>query len=141
VAAGLRQRPGPGANLALLLAAAFAISAGVAVGALSVPESVGFSSVAAAADPGLWSVAAKLLSVFFSMNLVLLLLNLIPFPPLDGSAAIQLLMSEATAIRYQDALHHPALGWIGMVAAWFLFPPLFHRAFAFALGLLYPGAY
>ena len=132
---------GPGANLALLLAAALLIHLGIAAGGLTAPERVGFSSIAVAANPGAWSVVAKLLSVFFSMNLVLLLLNLIPLPPLDGSAAAQLLMSEPTAIRYQDALRRPALGWIGLAAAWLLFPPLFRQAFALALGLLYPGAY
>ncbi len=132
---------GPAANLALLLLAGATIHAGIAVGGFAIPERIGFASVAAAAAPGLWSGAATVLSVLFSMNLVLLLLNLIPFPPLDGSAAIQLLMRESTAVRYQDALRHPALGWVGMIAAWFLFPTLFRTAFAFALGLLYPGAY
>lgn len=132
---------GPAANLAILLAAGLVIRAGVAAGSLVVPEQVGFASLASAATPGVWSVAAKIVSVFFSMNLVLFLLNLIPFPPLDGSAAVQLLMSPETAIRYQDALRRPAFGWIGMLAAWFLFPSLFGTAFAIAIGLLYPGAY
>ena len=130
---------GPAANLALLLCAGLLIHLGILSGGLAVPERLGFASLVAAASPGLWSVAAKLLSVFFSMNLVLFVLNLIPFPPLDGSAAIQLLMSKATALRYQAALRHPALGWVGLAVAWFLFPPLFRRVFAFALGLLYPG--
>ncbi len=131
---------GPAANLALLVAAAVAMRAGLVAGGLVLPEHIGFASVVGAAAPGVWAVVAKLLSVFFSMNLVLLLLNLIPFPPLDGSAAVQLLMRPETALRYQDALRRPGLGWVGILAAWFVFPQLFHPAFAFALRLVYSGA-
>lgn len=132
---------GPASNLALMIIAALLIRTALASGGFIVPDRVSFATVAAAADPGAWSVAAKLLSVFFSMNLVLFLLNMIPLPPLDGSAVVQLLMSETTAVRYQDALRRPGLGWVGLLAAWFLFPPIFRDAFAIALGLLYPGSY
>ncbi len=130
---------GPGSNLALLVAVAVAMRLGLETGALVPPEQLGFASVVGAAAPGLGALIAKLLSVFFSMNLVLLLLNLIPFPPLDGSAAVQLLMDRETALRYQEVLRRPALGWVGMLAAWFLFPELFRPAFAFALRLVYSG--
>jgi Zn-dependent protease len=48
------------------------------------------------------SALAALISTVFSMNLVLACLNIFPLPPLDGSAAIALLMNESTANRYQQ---------------------------------------
>src|SRR5438132_1098777 len=42
------------------------------------------------------------LAIFFSLNLLLGTFNLLPFPPLDGSSAITLLMPEARALRHLD---------------------------------------
>jgi len=80
------------------------------------------------------------LGVFFSMNLLLAALNLIPLPPLDGSAAIPLLLPAGAAARYQQFLFgNPALGLIGMLAAWQLFRFVFQPIFLIAVNLLYPG--
>ncbi|NIR59863.1 MAG: site-2 protease family protein, partial [Gammaproteobacteria bacterium] len=70
---------GPASNLAVVLVCALGIQLGLALGGFVVPDVVGFSHVAQAADAGAaggWSLAAKVLSVFFSMNLVLFLLNM-----------------------------------------------------------------
>jgi Zn-dependent protease len=83
-----------------------------------------------------------MLSVFFSLNLVLAALNLIPVPPLDGSAALPLLLSREAATRYQTFLWtQPAIGWIGMLLAWRLFGAVFRPLFLAAVNLLYPGAH
>ena len=65
----------------------------------------------------------------------------IPLPPLDGSAAVLLGLSEGTAHRYQQFLMSShALGMIGLLVAWQVFDLLYDPIFTVALNLLYPGA-
>ena len=131
---------GPGANLVLLLVAALAIRAGVAAGVFSAPEVVRFGSIVNTDGAGWWRGVGFLLGALFSMNLVLAALNLIPVPPLDGSAAVPLLLSTNQATRYQQFLwSQPMLGWIGMLVAWRLFDVIFRPLFLAAVNLLYPG--
>ena len=120
--------------------AAIAIRVGLAAGVLYAPESVGFSRVTAAAEAGWWQGVAFVLSVFFSLNIVLFALNILPFPPLDGSAAVPLLLSDVATERYQQFLWgQPALSWIGILIAWQIFDKVFSPIFLFAVNVLYPG--
>jgi Zn-dependent protease len=131
---------GPGANLLLLLVAAVAIRAGMAAGVFHAPDVVRFGSIVDAEGEGLWRGLGFLLGVVFSMNLVLATLNLIPVPPLDGSAAVPLFLSPEAGGRYQQFLwSQPMLGWFGMLVAWRLFDVLFRPLFLLAISLLYPG--
>ncbi len=130
---------GPGANFALLLTAAAGVHLGLAIGAFHAPDAVSLFAVTGAAEGRLAVGMATLLSVGFSLNLLLLTLNLIPVPPLDGSAAVALLMSEDTAVRYQDLLVQPALGWVGILLVWSFFGKIFDPVFTLSLRLLYPA--
>jgi Zn-dependent protease len=131
---------GPGANLALMVTAALLLRLGDLLGVFFAPQSVSFGHLAGAAG-GTWQTAGLLLSVFFSLNLVLLALNLIPLPPLDGSAAIPLFLTGRAAGRYQEFLHGSGrtFAFIGMLAAWKLFDVVFQPLFLLAVNLLYPG--
>ena len=132
---------GPGANLALIGVSVLLIRVGVAVGGFQPPDSVVFSRIVAPdVAGGLWSGAAFMLSVFFSLNLVLFALNMLPLPPLDGSAAVPLLLSDEATARYQQFLWgQPALSWIGILVAWQVFDYVFQPVFLFAVNLVYPG--
>lgn len=133
---------GPAANLTLVLAAALAIRAGVALEVFYAPESVRFDRIVSTDAEGLWPAAATMLSAFFSLNLVLAAFNLLPLPPLDGSAVPPLFLSAESAARYQTFLWtQPMLGWIGMLVAWRLFDVVFNPVFLLAINLLYPGAH
>jgi Zn-dependent protease len=133
---------GPGANLFLVLVSMAALRVGLESGVFSAPASVGFGRVAGAETSGLWPGLAFLLGVFFSMNLVLGALNLLPLPPLDGSGAVPLLLSESAALRYQRFLwSQPMLGWIGILVAWRIFDGIFPPIFLFFVNLLHPGAH
>jgi Zn-dependent protease len=132
---------GPGANLVLGLITFAMMRAGYMVGIFTAPDSVRFGEVAVATAGGVWPGIASVVGVFFSMNLVLAALNLIPVPPLDGSAAVPLLLPAAAATRYQQLLFgNPALSLVGMVVAWQLFGTVFRPIFLLAVNLLYPGA-
>ena len=81
---------------------------------------------------------ATLLSVFFSLNLILFLFNLLPLPPMDGSGVLQLFLPEDTSRRLQELLRQPMVGLIGIVIAWKLFPSLLWPVFHLMIRVLYP---
>jgi Zn-dependent protease len=131
---------GPGANLLLVLLTVIAIRVGLGVGVFRAPPSVGFAHVTAAAGDGIWAAVAYVVSVFFSMNLVLAALNLLPLPPLDGSAAVPLFLPDGATGRYQDFLRrNPGLGVVGILLAWQVFGVVYRPLFLLAINLLYPG--
>jgi Zn-dependent protease len=137
--AGWMSLAGPGANLGLVVLAAALVHLGIAFDAFVAPHAVSFSRVTMATSEGIGDAAALLVSVLFSMNLVLFLLNMLPVPPLDGSTAVLLLIPERSAGRYQAFLRQPALAWVGILVAWTLFGRIFHPVFLFAVNLVYPG--
>jgi len=139
--AGWMALAGPAANLALVLAAALAVRAGLAAGVFQAPDSARFTSIALPAVAGPAGGAALLLSQLFSMNLILAVLNLLPVPPLDGSRTISLLLGDEAALRVQEWLAQPMLGFVGLFLAWKAFDPLFGPIYTLALNLLYPGAH
>jgi len=65
--------------------------------------------------------ASQAVWIMFSLNLLLGLFNLVPAPPLDGSAAIMIFMSDATARRYLDWLRGGSFGLFGLVIAIMVF--------------------
>jgi Zn-dependent protease len=133
---------GPGANLLLVLIAGLAIRAGIAAGVMFPPSTIHFGQIIGTNAGGLWPGAVLMLGVFFSLNLLLALFNLLPFPPLDGSAAVPLLLSDQASARYQAWLWgNPGMMMFGMLLAWRIFNPIFNPIFLVALNLLYPGAH
>lgn len=132
---------GPAANLVLVLLAFGALRAGAAGGVFFSPDRVGFDHLASTDVGPIWPAAAFLLSVLLSLNLVLAVLNLFPFPPLDGSGALPLLLSDGATARYQEFIwKNRGLGILGILLAWQLFSVVFDPVFLFTVNLLYPGA-
>lgn len=138
--AALMSLAGPAANLLLALLAAIAIRVGFAVGWLHAPERISFGHVVATDLGGAWPGLALMLGVFFCMNVLLMAFNLLPFPPLDGSGALPLVMNPEMSRRYQEFIwSNPMLGFLGMFAAWKIFGWVFPTIFVFSINLLYPG--
>ncbi len=130
---------GPAANLALFVLAALMIWIGVSAGVFRAPMVAGYSQVTEAAMGGPWSLAATIVSVLFSLNLLLFVFNLIPVPPLDGASAVPLLVSEPLARRYAGLVRSPGVSIVGLLVAWFTIGILFREVHTLALNLLYPG--
>jgi len=139
--AGWMALAGPGANFTLMLLAAAAIRVGVSRGYFVAPVSAGFSHVTSLAETGGRNFLTVTLSIFFALNLLLGIFNLFPVPPLDGSTAITLVMSERRALSYLDWLRGGSFGMFGLLIAILLFGKVFAYIFRFALNLLYPGLY
>lgn len=131
---------GPAANLALVALAAVLIRTGVAFGLFEAPETANLEQVTVAHAPGLARGAAVLVSVLLSLNLLLLVFNLLPLPPLDGSEIVALFLNDSAAQRYRAVMTQPGFHLIGLVVAWNLMSLVVGPAQTLALNLLYPGA-
>lgn len=138
--AALMALAGPAANFALILLAAMIIHGGIRFGVFDSPEQITWTQVTIAREPGLAAGAAVVVSILFSLNLILLVFNLFPLPPLDGSEVLMLLLNDHAAARYRDIMAQPAAGMIGLIVAWNAMDYLLGPAQLLALNLLYPGA-
>ncbi|HEV3277819.1 MAG TPA: site-2 protease family protein [Terriglobia bacterium] len=139
--AGWMALAGPAANFTLVIVAAAGIHLGLALGAFVPPGRVSFTSVVGAASPdSIGGALAALLSILFSLNLLLGTFNLLPVPPLDGITAIGVLLPESLARRLADVGRNRTLALVGLLIAWKAFDYLFRPVFIAALNLLYPGS-
>ena len=131
---------GPAANLILIIAAALVIRAGVSAGVFKMPEALGFSRIAVGTTEGFYNSVTIIISIFFSLNLLLLVFNLIPVPPLDGSNIIMLLLSDKNAERYRVVMSQPGTHIFGLIIAWHLLDSIFGPVLSLAIKLLYPAS-
>lgn len=130
---------GPAANLLLVAVAVIGIRGGLLAGVFEPPQRLTFTQVVGAVDPS-WQGAAMVVSVLFTLNLLLFLFNLIPVPPLDGSGALGLVLPEDTMRGYQRLLWgQPMLSLLGIIIAWRIFDHVFGPLFRVVIGWLYPG--
>ena len=139
--AGLMALAGPASNFALALVAGIGISAGVAMHCFQAPASINFMHMTQALDDGWPDFVAKVLSLFFSLNLLLGTFNLLPIPPLDGASLPLLFSNRRMAQAIFGLVRHPTLRMAGMFVAWKLFGQIFHPMQRFAAHLLYPGVF
>ena len=136
----LMSLAGPAANLIIILVCVGLIHLGIALEIFVQPDQITFTHVVAPASEGLARGPGFVISVFFSLNLILFIFNLIPLPPLDGSGVLPLFISDRTVSRYQDLMIQPQAQIIGLWGAWFLFSRCFDPIHTFALNVLYPGS-
>jgi len=131
---------GPLANFAIVIAAAIAIHLFIGFGVLERPYRIGFTRVVVAPGGEGFSGLGTALSILFSLNLLLGIFNLIPFPPLDGGSAIGLLMSEERARKLTAFLRSGPFAIVGILIAWRVVGAIFWPVFVTAVNLLYPGS-
>jgi Zn-dependent protease len=129
---------GPAANACVAVAAAMAIRAGLAAGVFDAPLRIGFDQVAVSGLGGAWSTVAMLVSIAFTLNLLLFVFNLLPAPPLDGASAIGLLLPERVAMRVREAFAQPTFAIFGLLLAWLAIDWVFPPVHGVAIRLLYP---
>jgi Zn-dependent protease len=100
---------GPAANFTLMILAAIGLRVANSLGALFDPLT---------GKPG---ILGTVLYIFFSLNLLLGVFNLLPVSPLDGSSGIMLFMSENRAQRYLDWLRGNSFALAGLLVALLVF--------------------
>ena len=131
---------GPGANLLLVLIAGIAIRIGDMSGVFSAPNRIAFGHIVTASGGSVMTAAAFFLGTMFSMNLLLAAFNLLPFPPMDGSAAIPLFVGDEKGRVWQNLMWRtPALNFVGYFIAWQVFGYIYNPIVIWSLKLLYPG--
>ena len=136
--AALMALAGPLGNLTLLIAAIFLIRTGIGLGIFEVSPYGRWDQLVVMAGSPSAGGPATIVSLLFSLNLILFVFNLLPVPPLDGSGVIQLFMSEDVARTVQGIFRQPMVGWMGILIAWQFFGNFFMPIARFARTLLYP---
>ena len=129
---------GPAANLTLAIIGAIGIRAGLFLGVFEIPRGMRFAHIVAATTPGAMEGAATLLSVLFSLNLLLCVFNLLPLPPLDGFGALGVFFPERIARKLVE-FGFRLRGWsiVGLLIAWRMFDQVFFPVFLTAMRMLY----
>jgi Zn-dependent protease len=111
---------GPATNFLLMLLAVVALRVGISLHLFAQQGFVGIS-----------------LYVLFSLNLLLGIFNLLPAPPLDGSTAIMLFMSENQAQRYLNFVRGGNFALPGLLVSLVLFRYIFPDVQRFAMHLFF----
>ena len=135
--AAMMSLAGPAANLTLVLIAGLLVHLGIAAGVFYPPASIGFTQVVEANSDGLAQGMAVLVSILFTLNLVLLVFNLIPVPPLDGTAIGEFVFKGEMLYKYRQLMSHPNLRIFGIFIAWMVMGRVFGPIHTLALNALY----
>lgn len=128
---------GPAANFALATLALLLLRAGLELGWFYPPPRVSFGELVGGANAGL-ALAGRVLSIVLVLNVILGLFNLIPFPPLDGATAFQLLLPDELALRVRAFMRSGGPALIGLLLAWWLFGEVIRPVFGLILRLVHP---
>jgi Zn-dependent protease len=131
---------GPISNFILLIISIIVIHTGIAIGIFYQPDTITISGIVAGVSVGWTEILAKIVSVMFSLNLILFIFNLIPFPPLDGSAIPPMYLSEETGRKYIAFIRNPVFAIAGLFIAWKIFDLIYLKIHLVAINLLYPGS-
>jgi Zn-dependent protease len=135
--AALMAAAGPASNLLITIFAFIFIKLGLSAGFFVKPSKLFLTTVVT----GNTEMAASIgivLSVMFSLNLILFVFNLLPVPPLDGSSILVLFLPREMAEGYTEALmRSPFLSLVGLILAWNFAHLLISPVFGWAVKLLY----
>jgi hypothetical protein len=128
--AGLMSLAGPAANFTLAILAGLALHIGLATGALSRGN----------LDGSMAEGIAAVLSTFFTLNLLLGVFNLLPFPPLDGYGALSLFTSEEGARKLVEwRFKFRGIAILGLVLGWRIVDTIYQPLLQFGINLIYPN--
>jgi Zn-dependent protease len=130
---------GPLANLILVLIAGIVLRLGIHMGwnAGTDPFDFVYAGNGFPAEPA--ARIMVLVAIMFLLNLMLFVLNLIPLPPLDGSAIWPLVLSPGALTRYLEFRNQPSFVLMGIIIAASVFPRIFAPVRQFAERLLFSG--
>ena len=133
---------GPAANGLLAILAASGIVIGLSQGWFLIPE---YDQLQATGMPtGLVYSAttdgapfAAMLSLMLFLNILLMIFNLFPAPPLDGSIAIGLLLPAKTAAKLFRWLNDSTVSIVGLLIAWTVFGDVFRPIYNVVVRTIY----
>jgi len=133
---------GPAANFCLAILSLLLLRVGLAMGYFISPQTINLNHLvgpAAGGGAGMAAFLAQGLSVMLMENAILGTFNLVPLPPLDGSAAIGLLLPEHIASSIRQVSRTPMFSLVGLIIAWQVFPLISSPLFSLVIRLVHPG--
>lgn len=128
--AALMSLAGPAANFLIAIIAGIGLRIGISTGAF-----------ARAPDGSIVEGVSVVLSTFFTLNLLLGIFNLLPFPPLDGYGALSLFTSEDGARKLIEwRFKFRAFAILGLIFGWRIVDQFYQPALQFGINLIKAGA-
>jgi len=85
---------------------------------------------------GEYDLWTRTLGMCWMQNLLLALFNLIPVPPLDGSAMVSGILPSGLRRKWQIAIHDPRVAGVGILIVWLGFGRLWRPALEFCYSWL-----
>ncbi|PYR81988.1 MAG: hypothetical protein DMF87_03280 [Acidobacteria bacterium] len=129
---------GPFGNFLIAFTAFVVLRSGLSLGWFVAPESVSLDSIVELAKGP--SYITTMLSVLLIQNVFLGTFNLLPLPPLDGSAVLGGLLPERHAIAMREFSSSGMMSMVGLLVAWQVFPAVTDPLFSLVLRAVYPDA-
>jgi Zn-dependent protease len=138
--AALMAAAGPAGNFMIAILAFTAIKVGLAMGVFVAPDHVNFSHLIEMTSGAGAGFVPTALSVLLMQNVIIGIFNLLPLPPLDGSAAFSIFLPENLGRQLRELQRNGSLSMIGLLVAWRVFPLMTDPLFSAVLRLLHPGS-
>lgn len=136
--AGWMAAAGPGSNLLIVILTSMIMIVGLKTGTFYLPEdSMKLEHLISSNGSPMLEKTCMLLSMLFTLNLVLFTFNLLPLPPLDGATILALFLTPSQFRSFSSKMRHPMIGIFGILIAWNIFPIIFSPVFSFALSVVY----
>jgi Zn-dependent protease len=137
--AAVMAAAGPVGNLFISSAALVLLKTGLFAGWFIAPNRVGYDSLVELAAGGGPSFATSFLSILLVMNVFLCVFNLLPLPPLDGSAVLSGVIPRRHAQALDSLQSNPMMSMVGLLVAWKVFPLLTTPLFGAILRIVHPA--
>ncbi len=118
--AALMALAGPMSNFLLVILSGTLLLVGIKAGVFALSDSM----LSLATGEGIYGACAYFLAIFFKLNLILGVFNLLPVPPLDGHSALGLILPESTFLKFLELVRTPTFSLIGLLVAYNVFPYL-----------------
>ena len=130
---------GPLANLVLVVISGLIVHVGYRTNIFYAPNTIDYSWITGLTQNGDSNPIITILSIIFSLNLILFVLNLLPVPPFDGSKIILFFLDQQHVAKAMDILSNPMLSLVGVIIMFSVFGFIFHPIWLESVSLLYPG--
>jgi len=137
--AAIMAAAGPVGNFLIAGAAFIILRVGLESGWFAAPARANFESLVELASGGP-NFVTTMLSVLLVQNVFLGVFNLLPLPPLDGSAVLGGLLPDRQATAVRELSTSGMMSMIGLLIAWQVFPAVTDPLFSLVLRVVYPDA-
>jgi Zn-dependent protease len=127
---------GPMSNLLIALVVLLIMWIGIQAGIFSMGDTLYTHSIVQGASGGMAYGLAILLSMLLVMNFLLFLLNIMPIPPLDGSAILPMFLSHNAMEKYRVIAESPITMIFGFMIIWKLIGVIFWPSLTVLLRVL-----